>query len=137
MYGKGNASEIVKIIKDIIWRRGWDKFYLKLPFPYSFYGTEEYEKWLNLVGFKIQRIGLVSNDVVFQQKTDFKSWINTAWNPYIYRLPEKLRTEFVEEIVESYINQNYIDDNGHIHVEMIRLEVDAVKWTEHDSFYLN
>jgi trans-aconitate 2-methyltransferase len=43
------------------------------------------------------------------------------------RLPESLRNEFVREIVDRYVEKHPLDEAGMVHVEMVRLEVEAAK----------
>jgi hypothetical protein len=36
-----------------------------------------------------------------------------------------LREDFVEQIAKTYIEKRPLDENGHVHVQMVRLEVQA------------
>jgi trans-aconitate methyltransferase len=58
-------------------------------------------------------------------KEALKGWIRTVFLPYTGRLPEALREDFVEQIADTYIERRPPDENGRIHVQMVRLEVQA------------
>jgi trans-aconitate methyltransferase len=51
--------------------------------------------------------------------------VRTVFLPYTGRLPEALREDFVEQIARAYIERRPPDENGHVHVKMVRLEVQA------------
>ena len=58
-------------------------------------------------------------------KEALKGWVRTVFLPYTGRLPEALREDFVEQIARAYIERRPPDENGHVHVQMVRLEVQA------------
>ena len=125
MGGKGNAAEVIRTLETIIRSEKWSKFFNNFSFPYGFYSTEEYEKWLKIVGFKIKRVELIKKDMVHENKKRFASWIRSTWLPYTQRVLEHLRENFIGEVVEEYIKKYPPDSNGFIHVQMVRLEVEA------------
>jgi trans-aconitate 2-methyltransferase len=55
------------------------------------------------------------------------SWIESTWLPYIERVPEELRGDFVDVMVECYASTHPLDDDEQVHVKMMRLEVEAEK----------
>jgi trans-aconitate methyltransferase len=127
MGGRGNAAEVVKVLESITKGPKWVKFFNEFSFPYGFYGPEEYRSWLKKFGFKIKRVGLLSKDMIHEGKEKFTSWIRTTWLPYTQRVPEPFREEFVKEVVGRYIKKYPPDSDGLIHVQMVRLEVEAEK----------
>ena len=52
-------------------------------------------------------------------------WLRTTWFPYTDCLPVNQRHAFLTEVVETYTVANPFDALGHIHVKMVRLEVEA------------
>ncbi|MGZ7209899.1 MAG: SAM-dependent methyltransferase, partial [Methanobacterium sp.] len=90
------------------------------------FGDEEYERWLREAGFSINRVELIPKTMT-KTEEDFKSWIRTTWLPYTERVPPKLRSRFIDELVRRYIEINPEDDEGRIYLNMIRLEVEATK----------
>jgi hypothetical protein len=39
-------------------------------------------------------------------------WIRTTWLPYTQRMPEKMREEFIKEIVDAYDSEFGVDQEG-------------------------
>lgn len=54
-------------------------------------------------------------------------WIRTTWLPFTERIPVEMRDDFVKEIMRRYLMDHPADAEGVIHLDMIRLEVDAQK----------
>lgn len=124
--GRGNASEILNMATDLIRRETWSKYFQSFAFPYYFYGPEEYSPWLAQAGLKALRVELLSKDMI-HNKTGLEGWIRTTWLPYLERLPEDMRQVFVGEVADSYIECHPPDRDGMVHVQMMRLEVEAAK----------
>jgi trans-aconitate 2-methyltransferase len=126
MGGKGNAAEVLEMGETIIKNEKWNRYFTNFSFPYGFYGPEEYTGWLDHVGFKVKRIELIPKDMLHKGKDKLSAWIRTTWLPYIQRLPEGLREEFIDEIADKYIENHPVDNDGFIHVKMMRLEVELL-----------
>ena len=47
--------------------------------------------------------------------------------PYTERVPEQMREMFIEEWATQYIAQHPVDSNGNVWVDMVRLEIEAVR----------
>jgi trans-aconitate 2-methyltransferase len=125
--GKGNAEEVMKVMNDIIKTKKWEKYFRTFSFKYFFYDTKDYPEWLQKAGLKPIRVNLIPKDMVQSGKEGLSGWIRTTWLPYIHSVPEKLREEFIFNVVENYIKKFPMDVNGKIHVSMVRLEVEAIK----------
>jgi trans-aconitate 2-methyltransferase len=125
MGGKGNAVEILEVLETIIKSEKWSRYFRNFSFQYGFYGPEEYRDWLEYVGLEVKRVELISIDWL-TRKEKLSAWIRTTWLPYPQRVPEGLREEFINEIVDKYIEKYPLDNYDFIHVKMMRLEVEAV-----------
>jgi len=55
------------------------------------------------------------------------AWIRTTWLPYIRQVPESLKSEFIYEIVDTYLAIEGLSTSDVIPVEMMRLEFEAEK----------
>jgi len=124
--GRGNASGILNIATDLIKGEKWSKYFQGFMFPYYFYSPEEYSQWLSQAGLKALRVELLSKDMV-HSKAGLEGWIRTTWLPYLERLPEDMRQVFIGEVADRYIERNPLDSDGIVHMQMIRLEVEAEK----------
>jgi trans-aconitate methyltransferase len=65
--------------------------------------------------------------MVQKGRAGLASWIESTWLPYIQRVPVEMRSDFIHEVVDRYIQLHPLDENGDVHVGMVRLEVEARK----------
>ena len=47
--------------------------------------------------------------------------------PYLSRIPAQMKEAFIEAILDAYLVKHPPDEEGLVHVDMVRLEVEAVK----------
>ena len=127
MGGKGNAAEVVKVMARVMGREEWSGYFKDFTTTYGFYGPEEYTGWLIQVGLTPKRVEFVFKDMVHKGREGLAAWIRTTWLPFTQRIPEDLRARFIYEIVDGYIMRYPADADGLVHVEAIRLEVEAGK----------
>lgn len=125
--GKGNAHDVFLALRPEMRLKRWREFFRKMPMPYFFHAPSDYEKWLPKFGFKINRLKLAPKDVTYAGRDGFATWLRTTWIPYVQRVPEPLREEFIAAVTERYVAKHPLDKEGLIHVRMVRLEIDAVK----------
>jgi trans-aconitate methyltransferase len=125
--GKGNAQDVFVALRPELRLKSWGKHFRKMPKPYFFYTPENYEGWLPKFGFKTHRIQLVPKDATYNGRDGFAAWVRTTWLPYVQRVPENLREEFIAGVTERYVSKHPPDAEGRIHVRMVRLEIEAVK----------
>lgn len=125
MGGKGNAAGILAVLNQLMFQDAWRPYFQNFILPYSFYGLEEYGRWLPLSGLTTLRVELIPKMMAHHGEDALAGWIRTTWLPYLERLPTGLRETFISQLVESYVNLNPADDHGLIYVQMVRLEVHA------------
>ena len=127
MGGQGNAAGIVSTIAELVRQPEWAPFFIDFAFPYGFYAPPEYQGWLLAAGLQPTRLELIPKDMLHPGKAGLAGWLRTTWLPYTQRLPEDKRSAFIDTLVETYTAQHPLDDQGSVHVSMVRLEVEAVK----------
>ena len=98
-----------------------------MPRPYFFYRPADYEKWLPKFGFKIQQLRLAPKDATYRGADGFAAWLRTTWIPYVQRVPEGEREEFIAAVTQRYVARHPVDHEGKAHVRMVRLEIEAEK----------
>lgn len=125
--GKGNAQNVFIALRAEMLSRRWREYFRKLAPPYFFYSPDDYAKWLPQHGFESRHLELADKDMVLESPEKFTAWLRTTWHPYTHRVPESLRDEFIHAVVERYLRTFPVDAQGHVHVGMVRLEIDAVK----------
>ena len=125
--GKGNAQDVFVAARPEIRLKRWREFFRGMGKPYFFYSPEDYEKWLPHFGFKTRGVRLVPKDATYDGRNGFVAWLRTTWLPYVQRVPEDLREEFIAGVTNRYVTRHPADAKGNVHVRMMRLEIDAVK----------
>ena len=125
--GIGNAHDVFLALRPEMRLKRWREFFRRMPLPYFFYTPADYEKWLPQSGFSIQRLELTPKDATYAGAAGFATWLRTTWLPFIQRVPEDLREEFIAAVTRRYVAKHPADAAGQIHVRMVRLEIDAVK----------
>ncbi len=125
--GKGNAHDVFLALRPEMRLKRWRGFFRKMRTPYFFYSPADYEKWLPKSGFKIQRLELAPQDETYDGAAGFAAWLRTAWIPYVQRVPECAREDFIAAVTRRYLDRHPPDQSGRIPVRMVRLEMDAVK----------
>jgi trans-aconitate 2-methyltransferase len=125
MGGKGNASGILKVLDTMINGEKWADYFSGFSVPYTFHDNQEYKMLLESAGLTVKRIELITKHMVHNGQESLAAWIRTTWLPYTRRLPENMQTDFINEIVDTYIMTRGLDMNSIIPVEMVRLEFEA------------
>lgn len=125
--GKGNAHDVFLALRPEMRLKRWREFFRKMPTPYFFYSPDDYKKWLPKSGFKIQSLKLAPKDATYSGADGFATWLRTTWIPYVQRVPENLREEFITAVTARYVAKHPPDAEGKVHVKMVRLEIEAVK----------
>lgn len=123
--GKGNAAMISDVANELIKHNRWKGYFKNFTYPWFFYSVEEYRGFVERTGLSAKRIQLVPKDMVHDGRDTLAGWLRTVFLPYTERLPEALREDFVGEFANACVERRPPDENGRIHVKMVRLEVEA------------
>ena len=124
--GYGNAQEILAVMDDFITKE-YATYFKDFEFPYSFPHSDLYEKLLKEQGFVNIDAELIEKDMAHEDVEAFKGWIRTTWFPYTDVLPENMREEFIDKFVEAYLKLRPLDAENRVHIDMVRLEIRAIK----------
>ena len=125
--GKGNAHDVFLALRPEMRLKRWRDFFRRMPMPYFFYAPGDYEKWLPKFGFKIHTLNLAPKDATYVGAEGFATWLRTTWIPFVQRVPDPLREEFIAAVTQRYFAKHLADAAGKVHVRMVRLEIAAVK----------
>lgn len=125
--GKGNAHDVFLALRPEMRLKRWRQFFRQMPMPYFFYAPGDYEQWLPKFGFKIKALKLAPKDALYPGAAGFATWLRTTWIPYVQRVPEAVREEFIRAVTERYLAKHPPDQAGQVHVRMVRLEIEAMK----------
>jgi len=125
--GKGNAHDVFLALRPEMRRQRWREFFRKMPLPYFFYAPGDYEKWLPKFGFQIHALKLAPKDATYGGAAGFATWLRATWLPFVQRVPEDRREDFIAAVTQRYLTKHPPDAAGQVHVRMVRLEIEAVK----------
>jgi trans-aconitate 2-methyltransferase len=127
MAGKGNAKAILDIFDELFQMPEWKPYFEGFTFPYAFLSPQEYRALLIEAGLTPVRVEQIPKDMKHNGAAGLKGWIRTTWLPYTQRLPETLQPKFIHEIAQRYLTRSPPDPEGNVHLDMVRLEVEAKK----------
>ena len=127
MGGRGNAEKVHFAMDKVCSMPEWRDYFVGLKFPYSFYGLEEYDEWLLNADLIPVRVELIPKDAAHVDRSAFEGWLRTTWLPYLQRVEKERQDEFIKQVVDYYLSENPSSSDGVVHVQMIRLEVEAKK----------
>jgi trans-aconitate 2-methyltransferase len=127
MGGQGNAARVVEAMDLVRNRPEWSSYFANFEFPYGFYGPGEYCKWLVEAGLICCRVELIPKEAVHANRDKFAGWLRTTWLPYSHRVPPDQRNRFLQEVEAAYIDKDPVLEDGSVHVQMVRLEVESIK----------
>ena len=127
MGGRGNAWQILEVISELARERPWDAWLGLLPFPFGFYGPEEYAGWLGQAGLRARRLELIPKLMRQPGAEGLAAWARTTWLPFTQAVPPERREELVARVVERYLRRRPPEADGTVMVEMVRLEVEACR----------
>ncbi|MEI8195674.1 MAG: methyltransferase domain-containing protein [Phycisphaerae bacterium] len=125
--GKGNAAKMLEAVMEITQRPKWADYFVGALLPWGFYSPEQYRPWLAEAGLQATRVELVPKDMVHHGPNGLAAWLRTTWMPVVQRVPVELQQEFLGEVVVKYLKTHPADASGMVHLNMMRMEVEAVK----------
>lgn len=125
--GPGNAHAVFRAFRAVLRRQPWREHFRRLPRAFFLHGPEDYARWLPPAGFDPRELRLVAHPAHFATKSEFLGWLRTTWLPYTQRVPKPEREAFLAAVAEHYLAERPPDGAGAIRVDMVRLEVDAVR----------
>ncbi len=125
--GTGNAASGFETIDLMSAMDEWIPYLKDAKSPYNFFSDKDYEKLVPEAGFEPIRIELLKKDMVHEGIEAFKGFIRTTWLPYTQRIPEEKREKFITDTANMFVKKYPADDEGNVHIGMVRLEAEAVK----------
>ena len=118
---------MVRALGELVARSDWGRCFEGLVLPYRFCSPEEYEAWLLEAGLVPLRVELVPRDMVHRGRAGLEAWIRTTWLPFTQRIPAGEREDFIAQLASTYLELHPPDGEGLVHVNAVRLEVEAEK----------
>jgi len=112
MGGSGNAADVIATLDVLIASNEWRGCFKGFGFPYGFYGSDEYRRWLHEAGLHATRVELIPKDMVHRDRSAFADWLRTTWLPYTQCVPQDRRAAFTTQLVNKYLDAHPSDENA-------------------------
>jgi trans-aconitate methyltransferase len=125
--GKGTLDSFQPMIDIMLNRPKWAPYFNRVVSDWAFFDDKTYLKWLKDSGFTPISVKRVHSDMIHNNRNGLAGWIRTTWHPYLSLIPENLKTDFITELVDRYLEKYPVDSEGRSHVDMVRLEIEATK----------
>jgi trans-aconitate 2-methyltransferase len=125
MGGRGNGAAAVRAFEAVMSTPAWQPWYDGFVSSYGFHGDDDYRVWLAEARLSADRVELIEKDMIHADREAFVGWLRTAWHPYTSPVPEDKRPALINAVVDRYLADNPQDAEGRVHVQMIRLQVEA------------
>ena len=124
--GKAKSTDVESLVLTLLNSDKW-KSKLADKVEYGFFEVQEYCSILNACGLYPEKVDLCNQKLTYQGKADFSFVTRNSWLSLSSRIPNDLYPNFIEDLVELYIQHNPPDYKGTIHARCIWLEVNATK----------
>jgi trans-aconitate methyltransferase len=128
--GKGNAHDVFLAFRPEMRSARWREFFRRMAPAYFFHAPEDYQQWLPRAGFKVLSLKLAPKNAVYAGAEGFATWLRSTWLPYVQRVPENLREEFIAAVTKRYLAKHPPDAEGQVQVGMVRLEIEAERMSD-------
>jgi len=125
--GRGNIAEFMAVFQHLQQQLPWKPYLANFQSSTFFHDDQDYLNWLRDAGFQPLSVALVPRDMVHEGKSGLAGWIRTTGTPYTHPIPDGDRDRFIDAFASAYLARYPLDSDGHSHVKMVRLEVEAVK----------
>jgi trans-aconitate methyltransferase len=127
MGGKGNGADVIAAFQNCLQMSRWENLRVPVDSPYQFSGTEEFRAWMEEASLIADSMELLEKDMVHDSTEAFTGWLRTAWLPYAESVSIGMRSELLSDVTREFLKNHPTDEEGCLHVNMIRLQVLAHK----------
>jgi trans-aconitate 2-methyltransferase len=127
MGGYGNAAGFFAVARTLMAEHPWKDVFSGFSPGWKFCSDEEYTAMLECAGLTPVRVELIPVDMVHGNRQELEGWIRTTWLPFLERLPDSGKEEFITDLTDHYLASHPPDREGRTCVKMVRLEVEARK----------
>jgi trans-aconitate 2-methyltransferase len=104
----------------------WKKDFVQFQAPWRFYQAEEYKKLVEDAQFQITSLTVSTKHEKFPSRVAFHSFLR-QWFPYLRPLAEEKKDQFLQDLLDRYLQILPPDQEGRVSFIVDRLEVEALK----------
>lgn len=118
----GLPDALQQAVSEISFEPHWAPYFKGFQTGWNFGSSDSWKKLLLELPFEIHRFQVVRQHDVFPSRTVFEGFIR-QWFPYLRPLPENLRSQFLNEVLDRFFSLDPTVWNTEVHFKVQRLEV--------------
>ena len=122
----GLPKKLQQAVDEVSMKENWKGYFKNFSTGWNFSSKEQFTDVLSAHNFTIEYCEVVDQKDIFPSKEVFQNFIS-QWFPYLRPLPTKLRSQFMSEVLQRFIELEPLDMNQRLHFNIKRLEVVAAK----------
>lgn len=122
----GLPSALEQAVTEIVASSQWASYFQEFSTGWNFVEEAEYRKLLSYHGFMPSRLAVVAQRDVFPSREVFEKFIS-QWFPYLRPLPEDLKSTFLAQVIDRFLELESPAPDNEVHFKIRRLEVVAAK----------
>lgn len=123
---EGMDDDIFALTREVIRSERRSRYFRGYSNSQGVYGPDEYHAWLDQAGLEELNTDLTIKDLVMPGRAELEGFIRTMWLSVTEHIPDEMRSQFIGEISERYLERLPLKD-GLAYVGMGVLEVAARK----------
>jgi trans-aconitate methyltransferase len=113
-------------VEEVSREEKWASYFTNFRTGWNFAEPVSYQSLLQSAGFGAKRVKVVKQEDVFPSLVAFKGFIS-QWFPYLRPLPDQMKGEFMDSVLDKYLEREPLDAMGRLHFRVDRLEAIAEK----------
>lgn len=122
----GLPMTLEQAVNEIVAMREWESYFQDFSTGWNFVDDVNYGELLNAHDFTISRLAIVAQKDIFPSREIFEKFIS-QWFPYLRPLPENLKTVFLKQVIDRFLELETRFPNEEVHFKIRLLEVVATK----------
>ncbi len=122
----GLPPTLEQAVTEVIASPQWISYFQAFSTGWNFIEDTEYRKLLSHYGFAPSRLAVVPQKDIFPSREVFEKFIS-QWFPYLHPLPENLKSTFLAQVIDRFLELESPFPNNEVHFKIRRLEIVATK----------
>ena len=117
---------LLEVVYETIAKEFWKPLFQNFESGWNFSNEEDYRIYLDEENFSCKHCAVFFQNKIFPTAESFKGAM-AQWLPWLRPLPAQLKDDFLNQILDKYLERNPPDSHGRLHFRVDRLEVVAAK----------
>lgn len=113
-------------LNELLSRSEWEEKFRGFEPPWTFYRLGQYQFYLYDAGLEVSNMTVFVSDETYASQFVFQETVR-QWLPYLVPLDPALKEAFLSQLIDLYITKLPPDENGIVHFNVPRLEIECIK----------